>query len=294
MILEINHRTLYRYGTAVIQSQHLVHKTPRSMPRQVLLHHSLIIEPAPALRYDGVDAFGNAIVILDIELEHKEFVLNSRSEIATSPSPPIDFAASAPWDAPETSRSRLEARVDLDVAQFRCASRLTTPTLDIADFANTFYMAGRPVLEATMDMVTHIFREFKFDNAATDLSTPITQVLRQRRGVCQDFSHLALAAARAMKVPARYVSGYVLTKPPPGQPKLQGGDASHAWISVWSADHGWVDFDPTNGLLVSDEHATVAYGRDYDDVSPISGVLIGGGEHSISVAVDVRRLDMPI
>lgn len=291
MILEISHKTFYRYGTSVIQSQHLVHKTPRSMPHQDVRYHNLIVEPAPATRYSGVDAFGNTIVILDIEAVHKEFVLHARSEISTQETTPIDFAASTPWDALKASRTGSGSAMDLDVIQFRCASRLTVPTLEIADFASTFFKPGRPVLEATMDMVTLMYRDFKFDPTATDISTPITRVLKHRRGVCQDFSHLAIAAARAMKVPARYVSGYVLTKPPPGQAKLQGADASHAWISVWAPEHGWVDFDPTNGLLVSDEHATVAYGRDYDDVSPISGVLIGGGEHTVSVAVDVRQAE---
>jgi transglutaminase-like putative cysteine protease len=137
------------------------------------------------------------------------------------------------------------------------------------------------------DLVTRIYHDFVFDPTATDISTPVTEVLRNRRGVCQDFSHLALACLRALHLPARYVSGYILTSPPPGQPRLAGADASHAWISVWAPDIGWVDFDPTNGLMPRDEHITIAYGRDYDDVSPISGILLGGSEHSVRVGVDV-------
>ncbi len=177
--------------------------------------------------------------------------------------------------------------VDLDVAQYQCASRLTNPTLDIASYAAQSFLPGRPLLDATADLNRRMFQDFTFDATATDISTPVTETFQQRRGVCQDFAHLALACLRALRVPARYVSGYILTQPPPGMPRLQGADASHAWISVWSQGAGWVDFDPTNGIAVSDEHITIAYGRDYDDISPISGVLLGGGEHTVSVAVDI-------
>jgi transglutaminase-like putative cysteine protease len=160
-------------------------------------------------------------------------------------------------------------------------------TLEIADYTALSFPPGRPVLVGTYDFIMRIYREFKFDPTATDISTPITQVFKQRRGVCQDFAHLTIAGLRALAIPARYVSGYILTRPPPGQPKLQGTDASHAWVSVWAPDIGWVDFDPTNGMVAADEHIEIAHGRDYDDVSPISGVLIGGGEHTVAVAVDM-------
>ena len=173
------------------------------------------------------------------------------------------------------------------MVQYRCESRLTVPNLEIADYARASFKPGRPSLEAAKDFVLRIYADFKFDPTATDISTPISQVFKQRRGVCQDFAHLALAGLRALRVPSRYVSGYILTHPPPGQVKLQGTDASHAWISVWAPGAGWVDFDPTNGIIVTDEHITIAYGRDYNDVSPISGVLLGGGEHTVSVGVDV-------
>jgi transglutaminase-like putative cysteine protease len=289
MILEVSHKTLYRYGAPVIQSQHLVHMSPRASPRQTLRHHSLIVEPAPAMRYDGIDAFGNPVVILDIELAHREFVLLARSTIETLAPSPVDLLATTAWD-------RLDAHLtagkggDLDTIQYRCSSRSTPASLELADYASVSFRPGRPVTDAAMDLVRRIYQDFTFDPAATDVSTPISQVFKQRRGVCQDFSHLALAALRAYRIPARYVSGYILTRPPPGQPKMQGTDASHAWISVWSPEQAWVDFDPTNGIIVADEHVTIAHGRDYDDVSPISGVLIGGGDHSVTVGVDVRQV----
>jgi transglutaminase-like putative cysteine protease len=143
------------------------------------------------------------------------------------------------------------------------------------------------VLLGAWNLVERIYSDFTFDPTATDISTPVTQVLQQRRGVCQDFSHLALACLRALRLSARYVSGYIMTRPPIGSPRLAGADASHAWISVWSPEFGWVDFDPTNGLMPKDEHITIAFGRDYDDVSPIGGILLGGSEHSVFVGVDV-------
>ncbi len=290
MILEINHRTHYHYSAPVIQSQHLVHMSPLRLPCQSVRHHSLIVEPAPALRQESIDAFGNPIVILDIEMAHRELVLHARSSVETTAPGALNLSQSAPWDDMEATGPSRHAPLRLEIIQYRCPSRFTAASLDIADYASISFRPGRPVLEASMDLVKRIHDEFTFDPTATDISTPIGQVFKQKRGVCQDFSHFALAALRAMHVPARYVSGYVLTRPPPGQAKLQGADASHAWISVWSPEQGWVDFDPTNGLVVSDEHVTIAHGRDYEDVSPISGVLIGGGAHSVSVGVDVRQI----
>jgi transglutaminase-like putative cysteine protease len=287
MIFDISHKTTYQYSSPVVQSQHLVHMSPRSAPGQIVHQHELSVDPAPAVRQHWVDAFGNSVVILDMEVPHREFVLRARSTVETTPPPPIDFARSVAWDQLDTVVSAHTGTPDLDVVQFRCGSRLTMATLEIADYAEVSFAPRRPVLEATMDLVLRIYDEFTFDPKATDISTPIAQVLKQRRGVCQDFAHLAIACLRAQRVPARYVSGYILTKPPPGQARLLGTDASHAWISVWSPDTGWVDFDPTNGMFVADEHITIAYGRDYDDVSPISGVLIGGGEHTVEVGVDV-------
>jgi transglutaminase-like putative cysteine protease len=139
-----------------------------------------------------------------------------------------------------------------------------------------------------MHLTRRIFEDFAFDATATDVSTPVARVLEMKRGVCQDFAHLAIAAHRALGIPARYVSGYLMTRPPPGQVKLKGADASHAWLSVWSPEQGWVDFDPTNGIIPGGEHITLAYGRDYEDISPISGVLLGGGDQTMSVAVDVE------
>lgn len=287
MKLDVSHKTVYRYSSAVVQSQHLVHMSPRAVEGQVVRHHTVLVEPAPASRVEGIDAFGNRTIILEMELPHRELVLHARSTIETRKREHLDLAGTTAWDRLDEHLLGDDGELDIEVAQFRCASRLTTANLDIAEYAAKSFPAGRPVLQGAFDLTRRIYTEFKFDATATDLSTPIVQVFRQRRGVCQDFSHLTLAALRALRIPARYVSGYILTHPPPGQAKLRGTDASHAWISVWAPETGWVDFDPTNGLVVSDEHVTIAYGRDFEDISPISGVLLGGGEHTVSVAVDV-------
>jgi transglutaminase-like putative cysteine protease len=293
MNLEVSHTTRYRYSAAVSRSQHLVHLSPRSRSNkagqcQQVHHHTLKVTPASTLRRDATDCFGNAIVMLDIETAHTEFILEARSRVETARGTSINVMATTPWD------QRLDQidvpHFDLDVIQFRCASPLTIASSEIAGYARTSFPQGRPILDGSMDLVLRIFNDFRFDPTATDVATPTAQAFNLRRGVCQDFSHVALSCLRALRIPCRYVSGYLLTRPPPGQQKLQGADASHAWISVWAPETGWVDFDPTNGLIVQDEHVTVAFGRDYTDVSPISGVLIGGGAHSVSVSVDVGEV----
>jgi transglutaminase-like putative cysteine protease len=286
MELEVIHTTRYRYSAPVSRSQHLVHLSPRGSDKwQRVHHHHLSVTPVPALRRDTTDSFGNAIVMLDIETAHTEFVLEAFSRVETQRRQAINLTATTPWDQPQPLPP-----FDLDVMQFRCASALTLASAEIADYARISFAAGRPVLDGGMDLVLRIFQDFKFDPTATDVATPTVQAFKLRRGVCQDFSHVALSGLRALGIPCRYVSGYLLTRPPPGQQKRQGADASHAWISIWAPETGWVDFDPTNGLIVQDEHMTVAYGRDYIDVSPVSGVLIGGGAHTVSVSVDVGEV----
>ncbi len=263
--------------------------SPRVSDRQIVRRHSLLIEPAPTSRIDALDYFGNPTSQLCVEDEHSEFVIHARSTIEVAARSTIDVAATASFQQVFDDLMCAQQPLDLSVLQFVCSSRHTMPTAEIVDYASRSLLPGRPVLEAAWDLTRRLFEDFTFDNTATDVSTPITTVLRERRGVCQDFSHLALSCLRAAKIPARYVSGYLLTHPPAGQTKLKGTDASHAWISVWAPETGWVDFDPTNGSMPQTEHISIAYGRDYDDVSPISGVLLGGGKHTVSVAVDVSE-----
>jgi transglutaminase-like putative cysteine protease len=287
MIYDVSHKTVYRYSTPVVQSQHVVHMSPRAIEGQEVKGHALLIDPAPTLRTERDDYYGNRVVMFDIEQEHTELIVHAKSTISVTPPAQIDLEQGMAWDAVVERISQTPPAVDLSVIGYACASKHTHADAEIRDYAQRSCAEGRPVLQVAWDLITRIYDDFKFDATATDVSTPVSQVLRQRRGVCQDFSHLALACLRALHLPARYVSGYILTSPPPGGVKLSGADASHAWISVWSPEHDWVDFDPTNGLMPRDEHIAIAYGRDYDDVSPISGILLGGSEHSVSVGVDV-------
>lgn len=287
MKFEVCHRTAYAYGTPVAQSHHLVHLRPRQRPGQRVLHHSLLIEPAPVSSTEITDFFGNAAALLRIEDEHTELVVHARSTVEVEAAPPPDLSGGAAWEVIAEPAARTNGPIDIAIRQFVCRSRHVPISREIRDFALLSFPPRRPLLAGTMDLTRRIFTQFAFDPRATDVSTPVAHVLETKRGVCQDFAHLAIAALRAIGLPARYVSGYLMTRPPPGQAKLAGADASHAWLSVWSPEAGWVDFDPTNGIVPTGEHITLAYGRDYDDISPISGVLLGGGDQTMSVAVDV-------
>lgn len=290
MIFDVSHRTTYNYRRPVLQSQHLLHLTPRDSPRQTVLRHSLLIEPAPSSQSEIRDRYGNVVGVLTVADAHSELNVLSRSTVDVRPPELPMLALSTPWEQ-VTSRAVLSnGDLDMSVLEFVSASRHTKAMREALDYVQPSFPKGRPILEAALDLTTRMHRDFIFDNSATDISTPVSHVLRQRRGVCQDFAHAAITCLRALRLPVRYVSGYLLTYPPPGQPKLQGADASHAWISVWAPEVGWVDFDPTNGIIPNSEHITVAFGRDYDDVSPVSGVLFGGLDQRMSVAVDVTPI----
>lgn len=290
MIFDVSHRTTYSYRRPVLQSQHLLHLTPRDSPRQTVLRHSLLIEPAPSSQSELRDRYGNVVGILTVADAHAELIVHARSTVDVRPPELPMLALSTPWEQVTKRAVLSDGELDLSVLEFISASRHTRAIREALDYARPSFLPGRPILEAAFDLTTRMHRDFIFDSGATDISTPVSHVLAERRGVCQDFAHVAITCLRALKLPARYVSGYLLTYPPPGQPKLQGADASHAWVSVWTPEVGWVDFDPTNGLIPTSDHITVAYGRDYDDVSPISGVLFGGLDQRMSVAVDVAAV----
>lgn len=290
MIFEVSHRTTYSYRRPVLQSQHLLHLTPRDSQRQTVLRHSILIEPAPATQSEVRDRYGNVVGVLSVVDSHSELIVHARSTVDVRPPELPMLGLSTPWEQVKSRALVGDDQLDLSVLEFVSASRHTRPFRDAMEYAKPSFAPGRPILEAAFDLTQRIYRDFKFDSGATDISTPVSHVLRQRRGVCQDFAHVALTCLRTLRLPARYVSGYLLTYPPPGQTKMQGADASHAWFSVWTPEVGWVDFDPTNGVIPTTEHITVAYGRDYDDVSPISGVLFGGLDQRMAIAVDVNAV----
>lgn len=287
MIFEFSHKTLYRYEAPVGQSHHLLHLAPRPHPRQRIVRHALLIAPHPASRSDFTDYFGNPASVMSIESSHSELLIHSRGLIEVNAPAPLNAAASAPWESVARRCAATGRTADLDVAQYVSPSRYTPFSNAVRRFAEPSFPPSRPLLDCASDLAARIHRGFAYDGDATEVTTTIEEVLSIKRGVCQDFAHLMIAALRVMGVPARYVSGYLLTHPPAGSDKLVGADASHAWISVWAPDIGWVDLDPTNNIRPGEEHITIAYGRDFQDVSPVTGVLLGGGAHQAEVMVDV-------
>jgi len=284
----ISHRTTYVYSSTVHQSHHLLHLSPRDVGHQAVSRHRISTNPTPEQRYDGVDFFGNPYSILILDQDHTQLVVDARTEVTVSNSAtPIDLDVTSDWQAVALGKTGPNLAPDKEVRQYIASSRHGRHLAPLAEFARPSFPAGRPLLVGANDLMKRIFKEFAFDAFATDVSTPVETVLQAKRGVCQDFAHLMIAALRSLNLPARYVSGYILTHPPEGQERLQGADASHAWVSVWAPETGWVDFDPTNNVIPHGEHITIAHGRDYDDVCPISGVLLGGGQHRVEVAVDV-------
>jgi transglutaminase-like putative cysteine protease len=291
MIFEVSHKTTYHYTAPVAQANHLVHLAPRPHERQRVMHHCIDVSPAPASRNDFTDYFGNPASTVAIERSHSELMIHSKSVVEVNAPAAVDLAASMPWDKLVHDLAPPKRIAELDAAQFLMPSPNTAITKDLIDFAGPSFTAGRPVLECARDLTHRIFTEFAYDGAATDIATTTDELLKIRRGVCQDFAHLLIASMRAYGLPARYVSGYLLTHAPEGKERYIGADASHAWVSVWSPGAGWVDFDPTNDLIPRDEHVTIAYGRDFQDVSPVTGVLLGGGAHEADVAVDVTPIE---
>lgn len=287
MIWEIIHRTFYEYTVPVAISHHVARLEPRSTAAQTVDAFSLGITPAPALRKSRVDYFGNHLCFFSLQEAHREFEVVTRSRVAMHRPAPPALDASPPWEA---VARMFQDPVSPDVVepyQFVFDSPHVRASMPLAEFALKSFPKGAPLLVGVQDLMRRIFTEFKYDPEATTVATPIERVMETHRGVCQDFAHLAIACLCSLGLPARYVSGYLRTHAPPGKEKLLGADASHAWFSAYCPDLGWVDFDPTNNVLPGDEHITLAYGRDFGDVSPLSGILTGGGEHEVKVSVDV-------
>lgn len=286
MKYKVRHQTQYFYSDPASISYNRVHSCPPPLPYQSFSAAALTIEPEPAFLNRQTDFFGNPVTMFTIQESHQELstILSFEADVQTR----VMEQNSLPWDE-VTQQLRLPRTPEpLEASQFRFDSTWVKRSSELIDFADDCFPPGRPLVEASLALCSKIFAEFTFDSDHTDVSTPIAEVLKSRRGVCQDFAHLALGSLRGLGLAARYVSGYLLTAPPPGQEKLQGADASHAWISVWAPPLGWVDLDPTNDCLVSDQHITLAVGRDYHDVCPLRGLVLGGGQQLVRVGVDVQ------
>ena len=292
MRLSIVHETHYLYESPVLVSHQLLHLTPRVLERQSFAAHRIDIDPVPS-EYDvGTDYFGNPVTRALFAMPHTALSVRASSQATIVPRAADPLATpSTPWQQVRDRLSSLDDPPLLEPTEFIFESQYVEIFGALAEYAAPSFPAGAGILQASADLMRRIHADFVFDDAATVVATPLREVLKLQRGVCQDFAHLMIGALRALGLPARYVSGYILTSPPPGYPRLVGADASHAWVSVYDPAAGWIDFDPTNACLIDDEHVTIAWGRDFGDVTPMRGVILGGGEHTIKVHVTVTPVE---
>lgn len=291
MPYRLRHRTAYEYETDVSVAHHLLRLTPPTNRRQHCREHELRFDPQPKCLQRYTDYYGNATLFLTMEGVHRGWQITAQSLVELEPFAPPQPRDTPPWESVPALLESGQAPDYGPAAEFRFSSPLIHCRAEYADYARVSFAPDRPILEAAIDLTRRIHADFQFDPKATHVATPIEQAFRERRGVCQDFAQIQIACLRSLGIPARYVSGYLETQPPPGQPKLAGADASHAWVSVYCPGPGWIDLDPTNNCLPADRHIVVAYGRDFSDVSPVRGVIVGGGHHTLHVAVDVTRCE---
>lgn len=300
MDLRITHETRYDYSPAVETAQHMVHLRPLDTPYQQQISHTLDIYPSPAQRSQTPDVYGNQRTFFSLQTPHTILRVVADSVVRThAPEPAV---SAIPWEAVR-ERFRFHAGAAWDAAaEFVFASHHVPRHDHFTAYARPSFPAARPLIAAARDLMTRIHTDFTYASQSTEVNTPALDALAQRRGVCQDFAHIMIGCLRAMGLPARYVSGYLLTQPPPGQPRLIGSDASHAWVAVYLPDlpgaqdeRGWYDLDPTNNRsgwgTPGEDYVTLALGRDYSDISPMRGVIHGGARHTLTVAVTVAPLD---
>ena len=291
MRLRVIHDTEYDYSPAVKDAQHVAHLCPRGGAAQRVLSHALHIDPAPMQCVSFDDVFGNVRTFFSLPLTHAK--LHVRAESLVETSAPPDAPPGLPWEAVrERMRYRRGAAYE-SAAEFGFPSPYVPRHDEFAAYARPSFAAGRPFMDAARDLMGRIHADFAYASEATDAGTPALESLRLRRGVCQDFAHVMTGCLRSLGLAARYVSGYLLTEPPPGQPRLVGADASHAWVSVWSPLEGgeggaWFDLDPTNDRAAGEDYVMLAIGRDFSDVSPLRGVIQGGEHHVLRVGVTVE------
>lgn len=287
------HETRYRYNSTVTLSQQYLHMTPRAFSYQQTESHLIWLDPVVSEARDGTDYFGNHIRHVALTLPHNSLLVHAASTVILHPRPGLaQIAGTLPWESVRDMMGREKSAATLEACRYLYASPHVSWFPQLEAYARLSYTPGRPQLDAALDLTQRIFDDFEFDGKATDISTPLEQVLHGRRGVCQDFAQLMIGCLRSIGLPARYISGYILTHPPEGQPRLIGADASHAWVSVYCPELGWVDFDPTNRCLVQHDHITLGWGRDFSDVTPMRGIVLGGGQQLLDVQVTVTPLPL--
>ena len=289
MNYRIVHRTAYRYAGPVSRARNEAHLRPRDSDRQHCLSSEIVVEPTPTSWSERTDFFGNPVLSFAVDGPFTELTVTSTSSVSVSGSQPLPAVGSA-WERARDTLATDLGRPTLSVREFCFESPLVPLSAAVRAYAEPSFQPGRPLTEVVSELTERIFVDYLYDPGFTTVTTPLEDVIRFRRGVCQDFAHLAIGCLRSMGLAARYVSGYLETAPPPGADRLVGADASHAWPSVYVPEWGWLDVDPTNDQVVGSTYVTTAWGRDYSDVSPLKGIVFGGGDsHTLDVSVDVSR-----
>ncbi len=291
MKYKIIHKTTYWYNEMVSVCHNLAWLIPSNLNYQFCEKYDIVIEPKPQDYLIREDFFGNKVAYFSLQQPHNSLVVTSRSIVRRE----IDKIIQLPIASGGTTAQAIAflAQISpqtLEIKQFVLESHFVKYNKEIKDYALKSFLPNRPLLEAAQELTARIYNDFDFVSGFTTISTPIEVVFREKKGVCQDFSHFAIACIRSIGLAARYVSGYIETLPPPGKTKLIGSDASHAWFSIYIPDMGWLDFDPTNNIMPKDKHVTVAYGRDYADVTPLKGVIFSSGQHRLEVSVDMETV----
>jgi transglutaminase-like putative cysteine protease len=291
MIYKISHKTTYKYKNPVSLGNHVACLTPRTTAHHRCAWTNLRIEPPPAMHSERTDYFGNRLSLFTIKEPHKELVVEAQSEVILDDHAPWTHV-SVPWEVAVREVPRDHSGAGLEAYQFVFESPRVRHGRAFADYALQSFSRGRAFGEALRELTTRIYRDFRFDSRATTVRTTPEDAMKRKRGVCQDFAHVQIACLRSIRIPARYVSGYLRTYPAPGKPRLIGADVSHAWVSAYCPGVGWLDVDPTNDLVPSRSHVTLAWGRDYGDISPLRGMILGGGrDHALKVNVDMEPLE---
>jgi len=292
VIYQVRHETRYDYSAPVVHAHHLLHLSPRDSVWQKTLSHRLDIQPQAGTLLEDSDAFGNRVVRLELARPHRQLQVVAYAQVELWPRTQPAAAESMSWERLRddlTYCSRPRTAKELDAATYRAESPHARIKNAFGEYAAECFPHGQPILMCAEALMHKLHQELTYDPGATLVNTPVAEVLETRRGVCQDFAHLMIACLRSRGLAARYVSGYLRTTPQDGQ-ALTGADASHAWVSVYAPPFDWVDLDPTNGVRINTDHITLGWGRDFSDVSPVRGVIIGGGEHTVTVGVTVQAL----
>lgn len=290
-IYQVDHETVYDYRLPVLYSNHLAHMLPRVVSRQNWISHSIEVDPNPTIQQERLDIFGNRVLAFSIEQEHTHFRFKTTGIVDVQEEEPPKQGNTMEWENVAKLLERPTSDETLGAAMYAYASPFAKFDESVRNYALESFQPKRPLFDAAYELMTRIYTDCKYTPGATRIGAQPQEILRGRKGVCQDFAHLMIGCMRSLHLPCRYVSGYLRTHPCEGQPKLVGADATHAWVSTYIPGHGWVELDPTNNVLGGGEHIILAWGRDFGDVSPLKGVITGGGEHTLKVSVNVDLRD---